>query len=118
MAVAVRFGAAGMLLRKLTRIKNDFNAATYPCSSFSEIRTARKGVQSFSKRRYPKCLVNRTIRGRFLEARGRFLEATIPGGQALLTLLSMFLSPFFLLYDSLPQSQTQVSVVVNPSSAV
>lgn len=95
------FGLIGIFLYKKTRIKTSCaNIRTYPFFSFSEIRSVRKKLCSFSKQSFPKHLKNRRTYRNLLHMDLSFLAYP----------LCMFVGPFALFMACLPQKQKHVSI--------
>lgn len=100
--ITLVFGLAGIVLTKFNHNKNQIDIKTYPFAGFSEIKTVRKRISCFSKSAYPRHLKTRRIRGRFLE-----LKVSMIG-----YLLMIVFSPFVLLWLSLPQKETHLSILL------
>ena len=111
-AYALPFGPPSMLLawlngRRRRKSMRRAEVALLPYPSFASLRAVRKRVGIFSRRKYPKTMANRKIRGP-IERRITLLPSYI--------LWCMF-SPVVLLIQSVPDRESEVNIKLPEASS-
>ncbi len=111
-AYALPFGPPSMLLawlnsRRRRKSIRRAEVALMPYPSLASLRAVRKRVEMFSRRKYPKTMANRKIRGP-IERRITLIPSRI---------LWCVFSPAVLLLQSLPERESEVSIRLPEPSA-